>query len=484
MYLKETVGIFILCITLVFLSFQKKSDRYPCPYCGNVYLGHSSLHGHKRKKHPQKLKQEMQSRLQERLAMIRSPEGKFHAVAQASTSDAIEDYRFTNPVHTTLRESLVSKLKATRDKDVQEKAKESKKGKNKAKNPKQKSTGKKVNKVKKNSSEKKTKVKQKKPKSPVVSTNVNGQPPTAVQSKSSRGSAKTPKKPVHDLLQERLAKKKELANTSKAKACKKIDFASNFTSVKEKTQHSPQKKNDIGGKTSLNDDHSETTGVSGLDSPSKESYMSNLGLFQKAKPTSSADVVPDSNNKSRDTNVSGRTQLPVIVIQPMNILSSPLARGNLDQQPLGNITLTMQASPKKANRPFPQIKPLNLSMSKKDSKRQPVTKSPKAKNKSKSPVRVPKSKKSAQKPKSTQQDKGSSMIVYEPVDEPSLGPYTKVEENVPGVVDISPMPGTMMETPEIKQETEDYMAVPLNYSMNEFDSLRALASVYLENSNS
>lgn len=264
---------------------------YPCVYCGNVYQSHASLHGHKRKKHPMKLRQEMNKKLQAKLAMIKigqdgdgkesatltdyrykfyllksmknqlNPHNKINTLNKFEDKKAVIKLDANDPIFAKLRRNPRKGMKTSPEVDAEKTnknnivAKENSMQKTVAANKKS------IHKDKSLSPRKDVPILPKEsnitPVTPKIKYKIPVENVISPVLKNSKPLSST-KKPVHDLIQERLAKKRELLN--KPKASKKIDFA-----------------------ISTNNNTSEFSNLSRKDQThnSKASYMSGLGLLQR-----------------------------------------------------------------------------------------------------------------------------------------------------------------------------------------------------------
>ena len=74
----------------------------PCEYCGKFYSTRSSLHGHKRKRHPIKLKHELRRKMQERLRRLTSSS----SAGGSDMAGIIDDYRYRSSLFNAVSRAL------------------------------------------------------------------------------------------------------------------------------------------------------------------------------------------------------------------------------------------------------------------------------------------------------------------------------------------------------------------------------------------
>ena len=85
-----------MCVCL-----QQQALRLPCSYCSKVYATKSSLHGHKRKKHPLKLRHEMQLKLQQKMAQVKRVNEP-----SADVAGVADDYRYKSRLHAAVTKAI------------------------------------------------------------------------------------------------------------------------------------------------------------------------------------------------------------------------------------------------------------------------------------------------------------------------------------------------------------------------------------------
>lgn len=248
-----------------------------------------------------------------------------------------------------------------------------------------------------------------------------------------------PKKPVHDLLQERIAKKNKQVSPTKPQAAVALDFST----LEEPCEH----------------EDSEAV------SP-KIVYMTELGLLQR--PASSVRCV---------NNDAPMVPIGTICIQPNNQEGSINSDQNFSNS-------DSQVKPvKKSSETFPKIRPLKVNTRKTSPKKYAAKKSPRKNlkqvcvNEENDPGHA-----SDTSPQLNIAQEQPAVILYESVATPSLGPFVNQFHNQMITMSQEESLDAIELLDEIKQEPQDEpQEAPIDYSMKEYDSLRALASVYLGN---
>jgi hypothetical protein len=276
------------------------------------------------------------------------------------------------------------------------------------------------------------------------------------------------KKPVHDLLHERIAKKNQnqlsgvksvplnqlssdesataitSINSNKSAACKRIDFS----------------------------DLSPTAAAQLTSGDTKVNYMTGLGLLQRSNKGSKISSVKSS--VGRDSSKADETEGVVScedscqVEDQENEIMTECRRTSTEPSDLMNGPIAVSKSPSKSKNSFPKIKPMKIT------KKSPK-KSPSLKNNKSASLKLGQGQKDGgrgQNPVVSGRRTSQNIIVIEPVDQPSLGPYSQQPMQTPDTLVI----GELTEL-NIKEEVME----PLNYSLKEYDSLRELATLYSNN---
>ena len=87
---------------------QHDGGQVSCEYCGKLYSTRSSLHGHKRKKHPIKLKRELRRKVQQRLRSVTSAQSSSNS---KSIAGIIDDYRYRSSLYNAVSRAVESMRK-------------------------------------------------------------------------------------------------------------------------------------------------------------------------------------------------------------------------------------------------------------------------------------------------------------------------------------------------------------------------------------